>query len=784
MKWKKLQDKNKRWRRFKGWFIFFGSVFLALSLVSYSPQDPSFNSFGLHSKVLNFCGYGGAFLADIFFQAFGMIAWLFVPFGLVQSFSLIREPFQQRDIKASLMFLLLLCVMSALLNLYLGDINLSFLPMSPGGALGSLLLSALLPFFYKVGSTLILVSLLILSFVYTGLSWNFRFLPKASLFFQATLRGFQFLFCEMRFFFKQSFVYVVRFTQYLAQRFKTRPKRAVIHLPVEPQQEASSDLQSPASLSEVSVDKKALEPEETSIEQEPSLEAVTKTTSTEISLHQDDKPVKSKKSRVMFTNSCLPSLNFINEVSFSQKITRTEVEELSKKLTDKLAQFSIQGRVTACKTGPVVTLFEFKPEDHIKISKIKEMSSDLSLALSRESVRIIAPIPGRDVVGIETSNSSRQMVGLKPLLQDSRFFEHSLPVTLGRRADNHISIEDLARMPHLLIAGTTGSGKSMFVISFITSLLFRHTPETLRLVLVDPKQVDLSAFNDIPHLLNPPVVQSGEAVKILNRAIAEMEKRYRSLSRFGARNISSFNEMVKKLSPDELAAHEEFNLENPAKSYYYESLPFICIVIEEFGDLMADPQFKRPIETCVVRLAQKARASGMHLILAMQSPRKDVLTGLIKTNIPGRISFKVSNGTDSRVILDDLGAEKLLSHGDMLFLQPGRSKPLRFHGPYISEKEVENVVNHWKSQGTSSYEWQNSENNDSFDLMEESEQEDAMYAEILQFVQTCPAVSASFLQRKFRIGYPRAARIIEVLYANGVIGPPQGSKPREVLANK
>ena len=503
----------------------------------------------------------------------------------------------------------------------------------------------------------------------------------------------------------------------------------------------------------------------------------------------DTKPVSPFPATHFFGKVALPSLDLLASPPDSpQRATRLEIESLSRKLLDKFAQFSIEGQVTAVKTGPAVTLFEFKPQDNIKVSKIKEMTNDLSLALSSESVRIIAPIPGRDVVGIETSNLRREKVYLKTLLMEPEFFKPLLPLALGKRADDKVLIEDLSRIPHLLIAGTTGSGKSVFVISFITGLLFRHTPETLRLILIDPKQVDLSVFKGIPHLLTPPVTVTGKVITCLHWAITEMEKRYRSLACFGVRDLASFNNLVEKLSFKEKESHKIFNEENPQKAYYYEKQPLIVLVIEEFGDLMADPQFKRPVESSVVRLAQKARASGIHLVLAMQSPRKDVITGLIKTNIPGRISFKVASGTDSRVILDETGAENLLSHGDMLFLQPGTSKPTRFHGPFVSEKEVERVVEHWSLQGEPLYEKSLSQkqlpmNERGEDVFHENTA-DPMYEDIVAFVKECDVISASFLQRKFRIGYPRAARMIEVLYEEGLIGPPQGSKPREVLNSR
>ena len=441
------------------------------------------------------------------------------------------------------------------------------------------------------------------------------------------------------------------------------------------------------------------------------------------------------------------------------------------------------------RTGPAVILFEFKPEENIKLSRIREMAGDLSLALSSESVRIIAPIPGRDVVGIEASRPHREMVWLKDMLREGDFFKASLPLVLGRRADNQMGIRDLARIPHLLVAGTTGSGKSIFVISFITGLLFRHTPETLRLILVDPKQVDLSSFNDIPHLLAPVITSSAKAVGTLQWAIREMEKRYRSLSVFGVRDQRSFNEKIRKMTSKDKEFHEEaVQQARRENSYYCNPLPLIVIVIEEFGDLMADKNIRRSIENAVVRLAQKARACGIHLVLAMQSPRKDMVTGLIKTNIPGRISFKVASGTDSRVILDETGAERLLSHGDMLFLEPGSSKASRYHGPYVREKDVLKTAEHWKSQAPPFYEEALSgparETSSVLPGGAEDIKTDPMYDEILAFVKTCDVISASFLQRKFRIGYPRAGRIIEILYEEGKIGPPQGSKAREVLINK
>jgi S-DNA-T family DNA segregation ATPase FtsK/SpoIIIE len=333
----------------------------------------------------------------------------------------------------------------------------------------------------------------------------------------------------------------------------------------------------------------------------------------------------------------------------------------------------------------------------------------------------------------------------------------------------------------------------------ITGLLFRHSPKTLRMILVDPKQVDLAAFSDLPHLIMPPIREPKKAVGALRWAIREMEKRYRSMSKFGARGLESFNEIVENLKSADVDRHAEVNMALEGSyhpgSYYYQQLPYICIVVEEFGDLMAVDKVN--VEQAVVRLAQMARACGIHLVLAMQSPRKDVVTGLIKTNIPGRISFKVASKMDSRIILEEGGAERLLARGDMLFLAPGVSKPERHHGPYLTEFEIAQVVGAWKSQGEPEYDAVAMKaiegsgggfdfdggggGDDGLDGFDDGDIKDDRYDEVLAWVAAQKEVSASLLQRRFRLGYPRAARIIEIFEAEGVVGPANGSKPPQVL---
>ena len=807
MLWNKKIKQEVRKNRFKAWLILSASLFLSLSFYSYNPQDSSFNSFGISLKVTNYCGFVGASLADLFYQTFGLSAWLFILGAMLLSYKFFINRFQEPLINSFLFFALFLISFCGLSALHFPKITFFQQKIKIGGALGEVLVSSLKPLFHTMGTAILFWSAFLLFFIFYGqalfpsslplLSKKFLWrlmiflkkIPALSLVF--LLRGAKFYQLSISsiktsFYFLKNKLFLIN--QFFFKRKKEQTKMSSAFSEkkrILEDKEPNFVFKETISFNEQD-NKKPIS--EKNSDSPPPLQWKSLT---DLETEKKEEKQKTAKTKA-FIPSELPPLDILSACPLPEKrISREDVEDLSKKLIDKLAQFSIKGEIKAIKTGPAVVLFEFKPEDHIKVSRIREMASDLSLALSSESIRIIAPIPGKDVVGIEASRPYREMVYLKNLLQAESFFKMSLPLVLGRRADNIIGVKDLARIPHLLVAGTTGSGKSIFIISFISSLLFRHSPETLRLLLIDPKQVDLSNFKEIPHLLSPIITSTNETVGALHWAIMEMEKRYRSMALFGARDNRSFNEKVKKLNYKEKEQHEKNN-ENasPQESYYFEPLPLICIVIEEFGDLMADRNIRRSIENSVVRLAQKARASGIHLVLAMQSPRKDVVTGLIKTNIPGRISFKVASGTDSRVILDDLGAERLLSHGDMLFLEPGNPKPTRYHGPFIREKDVMKIGNYWRIQGEPLYEEQlmkRSEKNHSTEWAYQGVpdiKQDPMYNEIVNFVKTCDVVSASFLQRKFRIGYPRAARMIEVLFEEGQIGPPQGSKPREVLINK
>jgi DNA segregation ATPase FtsK/SpoIIIE, S-DNA-T family len=744
------------------------SLFLTLSLYSYNNSDPSWNSLGHKSRPANWCGYFGSFSSDFLYQFFGMSSWVFVLFLFILSFKALDKGRSNNQLTKYVWLFVLLISSAALLESYFKDYRYYSSSVSVGGTIGSYLSVILQKALNRHGSTLFLSTLFIIG-VISITDWTidgfYKHIRRAGNYFVGVfLQGFVKLFSQLK-----------------GIQFNT-PKLPEIKI---------RKTQIPTIFNN--------DPEPFVPKKEPQIEFSYKDDVE--AAETSDAPLKRRKVQLKkqverkIANWKLPEIKLLEDPPTSRyRVDQTEVNNKSKILLDKLSQFSVNGEVQGAKPGPAVTLFEFKPNADVKISKITELADDLSLALSAESVRIIAPIPGRDVVGIETSNSKRETVYLKDIVANDDFWdeENKLPLALGREANGTPKVVDLRRMPHLLVAGTTGSGKSVFVVCALTGLLFRHSPKTLKLILIDPKQVDLSTFNNIPHLLMPTICEPKKAVGALKWAVKEMEKRYRSMSKFGARGLEAFNEKVDAFDKDIISQHEAYNQEleiqnRHNESYYFTQQPYIVIVVEEFGDLMAVD--KANVEQLVVRLAQMARASGIHLILAMQSPRKDVVTGLIKTNIPGRISFKVASKMDSRIILDESGAERLLARGDMLFLAPGVAKPTRHHGPWVTEDEISSIMNYWSEQGEPEYNdtaikmTTTTTDGEASDWSDEAEEFDDRYDEIVSWTTSMKEVSASLIQRKFRIGYPRAARIVESMEREGVIGQANGSKPRAVLAN-
>jgi S-DNA-T family DNA segregation ATPase FtsK/SpoIIIE len=482
----------------------------------------------------------------------------------------------------------------------------------------------------------------------------------------------------------------------------------------------------------------------------------------------------------------LPPLTLLDQVE--RKDTRIKRDSLimnSRILEKKLADFGVEGKVVEVKPGPLITMYELEPAPGVKITKVTNLSDDLALALRAPSIRIIAPIPGKAVIGIEIPNHEREPVHLKDVLDNDAFLESQfkLPIALGEDIIGTPVITDLARMPHLLIAGTTGSGKSVSLNAMICSILFKTPPDDTKFLMIDPKRLELSAYEGIPHLLHPVVVDPKRASQVLKWAVEEMEKRYQTIVELGVKNIEAYNKLIDKklkektIQPLGAAEKEEPDSKLPSK------LPYIVIIIDELADLMMVAQ--RNVEESLARLAQMARAAGIHLILATQRPSVDVITGVIKANFPTRISFQVSSKVDSRTILDQLGAENLLGSGDMLFMPPGTSKLTRIHGPYVSDKEIERIVEFIKKQARPSYDETITEYRaDSSDTEKSDGEFDEKYDEAVELITELGQASISLVQRYLKVGYNRAARMIERMEAEGVVGPSDGVKPRKVLARK
>ncbi|CAG1066710.1 DNA translocase FtsK [uncultured bacterium] len=470
-------------------------------------------------------------------------------------------------------------------------------------------------------------------------------------------------------------------------------------------------------------------------------------------------------------NYQLPPLTLLDPVpKKSSSIDDKALLENSKILEKKLMDFGVEGRVLEVRPGPVVTMYEFEPAAGVKVGRITNLSDDLALAMKAMSIRIIAPIPGKSVVGIEVPNQTRDTILLREMMECPLFAKSRSRVTLalGKDISGAPYVSDLAKMPHLLVAGATGTGKSVAVNAMILSVLFKATPEDVRFLMVDPKMLELSAYEGIPHLITPVITDPKKAANALRHIVAEMGRRYKMMAERGAKNIEKFNQMVEEGGkPDE------------------KKLPFIVVIIDELADLMMTSG--KDVEECLVRLSQMARASGIHLLIATQRPSVDVVTGLIKTNFPARIAFQLPSKTDSRTILDAGGAETLLGQGDMLFLPPGTSKLLRVHGAYVSEPEIKKVTDFWRAQGLPAYEEINMEDpepgltDEEADLGEEFLRR---YDEAVALAAQQEMISTSYIQRRFRIGYNTAARIIEKMEKEGVVGPAQGSRPREVLLRK
>jgi DNA segregation ATPase FtsK/SpoIIIE, S-DNA-T family len=484
----------------------------------------------------------------------------------------------------------------------------------------------------------------------------------------------------------------------------------------------------------------------------------------------EPEPTKAPRRQGAFT---LPPLSLLDPPKAEQKIDERELMDAARQLEDKCREFAVEGQVAQIHPGPVVTTFEFKPEAGVKYSKITSLADDLCLAMQAESV-LIDRIPGKSTVGIQIPNPNREAISLRELLQ-SEAYERSaskLTLALGKTIHGEPYVTDLATMPHLLIAGSTGTGKSVGLNAMLTSILYRATPDDVRMIMIDPKRLELGMYEDIPHLLTPVVVDPKKASNAVRWAVREMEERYKTLAGEGVRNIEQYNRNIRLVL-------EETGNKDPDGP---KTLPFIVVVIDELADLMMVA--RNEVEESIARLAQMARAVGIHLILATQRPSVDVITGLIKANLPSRISFRVSSKIDSRTILDGNGAEQLLGKGDMLFLPPASSRCIRLHGPYISEQESARLASFLRKQGKPIFDESITAEDEKSATEGLQFEKDDLYDEAARIVVGGGQVSISYLQRKLRIGFSRAARLVDMMEAEVLVSPGAGGKPREVLVDK
>lgn len=750
----------------EGALIAFAAVFLylILALSSYSPEDPGWSKTGEGGSIVNSGGPIGAWLSDVFYSLFGYMAYLFPLMMGYRAWVLFRHRYEITPfdgVSFAMRVIGLILVMIAATSLAtIGDTGESNLPFGAGGILGHSVGTAVVESFSLLGGRLVLIAIFLFGMtIFTDLSW---------LKLMDDIGGITLSFI--------SFVHN-RISQLLADLREKREQKQV--------QEQRKVVVA-----------KHVESEKT--RKPPKIQVMPK------KADKSDR-VEREKQQPLFNApvvGSLPPLDLLDPANESHKkgFSAEALEALSRLLEHKLKDFGVVAEVTEVFPGPVVTRFEIQPGIGVKVSKITNLAKDIARSLAVISVRVVEVIPGKSVVGIEIPNEDRAVVSFHEVLSSKAYDQSRSPLTLalGHDISGEPVVADLAKMPHLLVAGTTGSGKSVGVNAMLLSLLYKSTPQEVRLILVDPKMLELSVYDGIPHLLTPVITDMKDAANGLRWCVAEMERRYKLMAALGVRNLAGFNRKVSEAAandnpiPDPLWVPEE-NFEpgvDVPTAPALETLPSIVVVIDEFADMMM--VVGKKVEELIARIAQKARAAGIHLILATQRPSVDVITGLIKANVPTRIGFQVSSRVDSRTILDQGGAEQLLGHGDMLYLPPGTGLPVRVHGAFVSDDEVHRVVADWKQRGEPSYidglldEGANgpaipgfSPTGDSEDADDES---DVLYDEAVHFVTQSRRASISSVQRKLRIGYNRAARLIEAMEAAGVVSEMGTNGSREVLA--
>jgi DNA segregation ATPase FtsK/SpoIIIE, S-DNA-T family len=719
-----------------GILLFFLVVLTLVSLLSYNPADPSIHNATSTIQIHNLFGLIGSHLAGLLIGLFGLGAfWIPVLLMLGSIHLFVRKPVKNIYILITLIGSLMLVIISGSLFSVKQDHYLLFgNAFSSGGMIGIPIKSLLFKYANPVGGMLILIVLWIIGLIMaTGLS----------------------LFSFFKFFLRTMTTVSSRISAAL-NIFREKLKKL----------KKTKEKQKPAKIKNGS-----------QVPQNGPIKIIT----------PPPQPIKQKSQARQeifdFMKSSdefrLPLLEFLDDPdSPSASADDENLLMQSRLLEKKLEDFGVKGKVVAITPGPVITTFEYEPAPGVKINRVVNLSDDLALALRAMSIRIVAPIPGKAVIGIEIPNTVREIVCFKDMVNVGSFekSKSKLTLCLGKDIVGNPVIADLARMPHLLIAGATGTGKSVGLNAMICSILYKATPDEVKFIMIDPKRIELSSYDGIPHLITPVVTDVKKATNALFWAVKEMERRYELLSEKRVRNIAQYNQKItreKKAAADLSTASSDIDQS-------FETMPYIVIIIDELADLMMVTS--KDVEFALTRLAQMARASGIHLILATQRPSVDVLTGIIKANFPTRLTFQVSSRTDSRTIIDSNGAEQLLGNGDMLFLPPGTARLQRIHGSFISEEEINLITEFLKGQKPPEYDTSVTET-PSEEKNELSEEDyDERYDDAVALVTKNGQASISMIQRHLRIGYNRAARIIEVMEKEGIVGPSDGAKPREVLA--
>ena len=769
-------------------------LYILLALFTYSPLDDGWSATGAEDGFRNAGGPVGAYLADSLLHGLGYLAYIIPLLAAGKVLQIFRS--RQSNTASSvwlarlLGFFLSIFSLAALIELSI--FTSQELPAGIGGIVGQGIAGIIVSLFSTLGGGIILTLVLCIGLM---LFWGFSWLAVFDTIGRYILLALSWLQCQFKNALEKLRRHRAKNTKRIEPDFSRKPpiivpavlpkliggkKDKAIQV-IDKKNTADSEISGISGLAnKLKAQASKVIP---AIAKEVKIEPLEKREA-----KTSERAVRDLQGKLFAESNPLPSIALLDPADENQEIgySKSRLEELSALLEQKLADFNIKAEVVAVAPGPVITRFEIQPAPGVKASKISGIAKDLARSMAMNSVRVVEVIPGKSVMGIEIPNENRAMVRLSSVISSEDFDKSKSPLTmaLGHDIAGNPVVTDLAKMPHLLVAGTTGSGKSVGVNAMIISLLYKSTPDEVRLIMVDPKMLELSVYEGIPHLLTPVITDMKEAANGLRWCVEEMERRYQLMAALGVRNVAGYNSKVKdaisegKPIPDPIwQIDKSFDTTPPT----LVPLPYIVVIVDEFADMMMTVGKK--VEELIARIAQKARAAGIHLILATQRPSVDVITGLIKANVPTRIAFQVSSKIDSRTILDQGGAEQLLGHGDMLFQPAGTSIPVRVHGAFVDDDEVHRVVAEWKTKGEPNYIEEITQVSEQAGLtLEGGDEKDDLYDQAVAFVTETRKVSISSVQRKLRIGYNRAARLVETMEASGVVSPPAHNGSREVIA--